>query len=207
MSLCFVSSTPLGNFSKNESLQTDGFALSGFGGEYSGAYFITEHFGVGGNIRYTSNTLDDDAARNMLLEELPDNVAPEDVQVGIGLWKQASLVAGPYFSLPFSQLSLDAYALIGINFLMPPEMRVAATVDEEFYERSLKVQSVNYALDAGIAIRYHFNESYSLRFFSSYFQSKASGEIREEIGTGAEESDQNLTIQSLNFGIGIVYRL
>ncbi len=213
MSLCFVGNAPLGNFSSNKNLLTDGFAQTGFGGEYSGTYFFTEYIGVGGNIKYISNTIDDNSVKQLLRDELPDNFPGGNVQFGIGLWKQVSLVAGPYFSLPLPKLSLDAYTLIGINFIMPPEMRVSATIDEEFYERNISVQSINYALDLGIALRYHVNESYSLRIFSSYYQSNSKGKVKEEIdenGDGNREivdTDQSVTMQSVNFGIGIVYRL
>jgi len=212
MSLCFVGSTPLGNFSSHKSLRTDGFALTGFGGDYSGAYFFSKYIGVGGNIKFITNTIDDDAVRQLIRDEIPDDIPVENAQFGIGLWKQVSLAGGPYFTLPLSTLNLDAFTLIGINFILPPEMRVSATIDDESYERSLSVQTVNYALDLGIALRYHFNEIYSIRLFSSYFQSKSSGKIREEADDGTnppdvEETNQSLTIQSINFGIGVVYRL
>ncbi len=213
MSLCFVGNLPLGNFSSTNNLTTDGFALSGFGGEYSGAYFITDNIGFGGNIRFTSNTIDDNAVRTFLREEIPDDFPVETALLGIGIWKQVNLVIGPYFSLPLPNISLDAFTLVGINFIMPPEMRITAILDDVSYSRYFSVQSVNYAIDLGIALRYHLNESYSLRIFSSYFQSNSKGTVREEFdldgdgNSNIEERDQSLKIQSVNLGIGIVYRL
>ncbi|MBN2522511.1 MAG: hypothetical protein JXB24_04520 [Bacteroidales bacterium] len=212
MSLCFVGNLPLGNFSSTNNLTSDGFALNGFGGEYSGTYFITSNVGFGGNIRFTSNTIDDNAARTLLREEIPDDLPLENALLGIGIWKQVYLVIGPYFSLPLPNLNFDAFALIGINVIMPPEMKITAFFDEVSYSRNFSVQSVSYAVDLGIALRYHLNENYSLRMFSSYFQSNSKGTVREEFdldGDGnsdIEERDQSLTIQSVNLGIGIVYR-
>ncbi|MGD2034635.1 MAG: hypothetical protein PVF73_06255 [Bacteroidales bacterium] len=213
MSLCFSGSSPLGNFVATSDLQTDGFALNGFGGEYAGTFFISKFIGFGGNIRYTSNTISDNEVRQLLREEIPEDFPVENVQLGIGLWKQVSFVAGPYFSLPFETFSLDAYTLIGFNFIMPPDMKISAVIDDETYFRNISVQSVSYALDLGLAVRYHLNDRYSLRLFAAYFQSKAKGKIKEEIdleGDGIpdiNETDQTMTIQSINYGIGIVYRL
>ena len=145
-------------------------------------------------------------------EEIPDNLPLENALLGTGIWKQVYLVIGPYFSLPLPNLNFDAFALIGINVIMPPEMKITAFFDEISYSRNFSVQSVSYAVDLGIALRYHLNENYSLRMFSSYFQSNSKGTVREEFdldGDGnsdIEERDQSLTIQSVNLGIGIVYR-
>jgi len=213
MSLCFVANAPLGNFSSNKNLLTDGFAKTGFGGEYSGAYFLTEYIGLGGNIKYISNTIDENSVRQLLYDELPEDFPVENVQFGIGLWKQVSLVAGPYFSLPLPNISLDAFTLIGINFIMPPGMQITATIDDEYYEKSLSVQTINYAFDLGVALRYHVNERYSFRLFSSYYQSNSKGKVKEEIDDNGDgnreviETDQSVKMQSVNFGIGIVYRL
>jgi hypothetical protein len=213
MSLCFVGNSPIGNFSSNKNLLTDGFAKTGFGGEYSGAYFFSKYIGVGGNIKYISNTVDDNAVKQLLVDEIPDDFPVENAQFGIGLWKQVSFVGGPYISLPMEKISLDVFTLIGLNIIMPPEMRVSATIDDEIFERSLSVQSINYAFDLGIALRYHIDERYSIRLFSSYYQSNSKGKVKEELdenGDGNREStetNQSVAMQSVNFGIGIVYRL
>lgn len=213
MSLCFVGNIPVGHFSSNKNLLTDGFAKTGFGGEYSGTYFLTEHIGVGGNIKYLSNTIDDNSARQLLIDELPDDFPADSAQLGIGLWKQVSIVAGPYFSVPMANISIDAFALFGINLIMPPEMRISATIDGDFYERSITVQTISYAFDIGIACRYHVNERYSLRLFSSYYLSNSKGKVKQEIDDNGDgirevfETDQSIKLQSVNFGIGIVYRL
>jgi len=213
MSLCFLVNQPMGNFSSTNALQKDGFALTGFGGEYSGAYFFKKHIGVGGNIKYTSNTMKDQPVRKLLRDEIPSVIPIENARFEIGLWKQVSLVAGPYFSIPFQNLYLDAFTLIGINFIMPPEMNISAVTDEASYNRSLSVQSVSYALNLGLALRYHLNYKYSLRIFSDYFHSKSKSEIREELDLDGDgtfdtiETARSVPIHSANFGVGLVYRL
>ncbi len=213
MSLCFISAIPLGDFAANENLRSNGFAYTGYGGEYTGVYFLTEYIGFGGNIKFISNTVDNNTAQRLLREEIPDDIPDDIAEFGIGLWKQVSFAAGPYFSLPLSRISLDAYTLIGLNFVMPPAMEVSATIDEDSYYRRLSVQTVSYVLDLGIALRYHMNDNYSIRFFSGYSQSKSKGKISEELdlegpdNSDVVETDQSITIQTVNLGIGIVYRL
>lgn len=215
MALSFGAAIPQGDFASTEKLLNNGFALKGFTGEYSGAYYLTDYFGLAGNVIYASNSLDGDALSALLEQEIPDSIpSNSDAVLTIGIWKQISLTVGPQFTLPIStNLFLDAYALAGINFVLAPQMDLSVVVDDEWFYRTLKVQNVSYVFDLGVALRYNFNESYGLRIYSSYFQSKAKGtglkQVSDALGNDAvtEETDFSTTIQSIHVGIGLVYRL
>lgn len=211
MSLSFGAGFPLSDFGSSEDLSKDGFAEQGFTGEYTGLYLLTDYFGIGGNIKFSSNGLSS-KLRSRLEDEIPDDL-PDSLAIttSIGTWKQIALMVGPHLTLPLSKINFDAYAMAGINFVMPPEMEISAVIDDEWYLRNWKGNTVSYAVDFGIAMRYHLNEDYSLRLFSSYFMSKSSGKIRKEINQGANveptESDFSGKIRSFHVGIGIVYRM
>jgi hypothetical protein len=212
MSLSFGAAFPQSDFGSTENLSKDGFAEQGFTGEYTGLYLLTDYFGIGGNIKFSSNGLSN-KLRSRLEDEIPDDLPLDSITIttNFGSWKQVALVVGPHFTLPLSRMNIDAYAMAGVNFVMPPEMEISAIIDDEWYLRSFSSNTVSYALDFGIALRYHLNEDYSLRLFSSYFMSKSKGKIREEINQAGNleptESDFSSNIRSFHVGIGIVYRL
>lgn len=212
MALSFGVSMPNGEFAGNSDLAKHGFAKQGFSGEYTGAYFLTDYFGIGENIKFSSNDVDRNALADLLTERIPDSIADLNPTLSIGVWRQIALMAGPHLSLPLaSELYVDAYALGGFNFVLPPDMELTASVDGEGFYRTLSVQSLSFALDLGLALRYNFNEMYGLRIYSSYFLSKAKGEVIEELqdrtGLNTETSDFTTPIRSLHAGIGLVYRL
>ena len=213
MSLSFGVGIPLGDFGRSDNLSKDGFAEQGFTGEYTGLYLLTDYFGLGGDIKYSSNGINVVRLRDRLEDEIPEDFPPDSfaITTNFGSWKQVALMVGPHFTIPVSMINIDAYALAGINFVMPPEMEITAVTGDEEYLRTFSTNTVSYALDLGIAMRIHLNEEYSLRLYSSYFLSKSKGKIRKEISQGditePSESDYSGNIRSFHAGIGIVYRL
>jgi hypothetical protein len=212
MSLSFGIGLPLGDFGNTDNLLKDGFAEQGFTGEYTGLYLLADFFGIGGNIKYSSNGLSR-MLRSRIEDEIPGHLPLDSLAIttNFGMWKQIALMIGPHFTLPVSKINFDLYAMGGINFVMPPKMELSAVIDDEWYLRSFSANTVSYALDLGLAMRFHLNEDYSLRLYSSYFISKSKGKIREEINQGinieSSENDFSGNIGSLHAGIGIVYRL
>jgi hypothetical protein len=213
MALSFGVGIPKSDFGSTDNLAKDGFAEQGFTGEYTGLYLLTNFFGIGGNIKFSSNAVNQTQLGSRLEDELPDDLPSDSLAIttNIGSWKQVSLMVGPHFTLPVSIMNIDVYALAGINFIMPPKIEISAVLDNEWYLREFTGNTVSYAVDLGIALRFHLNEDYSLRIYSSYFLSKSKGKFREELHEGAGvpplESDFSGNIQSIHAGIGIVYRL
>ena len=213
MSLSFGTAIPLSDFGSSEDLSKDGFAEQGFSGEYTGLYLLTEYFGIGGNIKFSSNGLNTSKLRDRLESEIPEDLPTDSLAIttNFGSWKQVALMVGPHFTLPVSRINIDAYAMGGINFVMPPEMEISAVIDDEWYLRNFSGNAVSYALDFGFALRYHLSDDYSLRLYTSYFMSKMKGKGREEFQQGIDseitETDFTGQIRSFHAGIGLVYRL
>ena len=163
--------------------------------EYTGLYLLTDFFGIGGNIKFSSNNLNS-KLRERLEEEIPDDLPLDSLAIttNLGMWKQIALMVGPHFTIPVSKINIDAYAMAGINFVMPPKMEISAVIDNEWYLRNFSGNTVSYAVDLGIAMRFHLNEDYSLRLYSSYFMSKSKGKIRMEIiqGGSSEPTESDL---------------
>jgi hypothetical protein len=212
MSLSFGGIFPVGSFASYGDLQKDGFSLHGFAGEYSGAWFIKKHLGLGGNIRYASNSINESIMSNLLIREIPslfpDTLTPA---VGITYWRQVAITAGPEITFGNQLFNFNLYALGGINFVMPPEMTVNIESNHISFSSKLNSKTISYALNLGIAFRLHLREKTSLHLYFSYFQSAARGTIEQ-----VQKIDQDVTpvhipykcpVQTLNAGIGIAYRL
>lgn len=208
MSLTFGTASPLGDFKEASDITSDGFALQGFIGEYTGAYYYKNYIGLKGEIKFTSNLLNQSKAREKLdelLPELPDSI---EADYTLSHWTQVGFFIGPQFTLPVGKLRIDAWILGGLNFIMAPEMEIRGTIDDEFIYYKLSDTKISFGFDTGLGLRYVFNESYGINLYTSYFQSKSKGEaLKQVIDSGEEIQDFTRKIHSFNVGIGIVYLL
>jgi hypothetical protein len=212
MALSFGGNFPLQDFAKYTLLTSHGFALTGFTGDYSGAFFMKKNLGIGGNIRYASNSVDDQSIMNLITEEFPmEFPLNNDPSYLTGFWKYISLLAGPEYTFASDRMNFDLYAQMGINFVFPPEMNIHAENQDDYYDRRLDLRTVNLGMETGFAIRYHLSLYSSLRIHLSWFYSSCSGEIIKEMEIAgnktSEKTRYTCTINTLNSGIGIVYRL
>jgi len=212
MAISFGGNLPLKNFASYNDLTQHGFALNGFTGDYSGGFFLKKNLGIGGNIRYASNTLDEDALIDLLSEEFPiDFPLDGDPSYFSGFWKYISVLAGPEYTIQRERANIDLYMLTGINFVLPPEMSIYANNLDDYYNRSLEVRTVNLGFEAGCALRYHINTYTSIRIHMSWFISTCNGNIikdKQVLGNKTSEKiDYSCPINTLNAGIGVAYRL
>jgi hypothetical protein len=212
MSLSFGGIIPIGKFGSINDLSENGFALNGFSGDYSGAYYLNKHLGIGANIKYASDAIDEPAAADRLWNDTPMISPDSGVYVfGMGMWNQVSITIGPQLSFSTGKIYLDIFAHGGINFIMPPELSVNVETDNESYSRIFETNSISYGINLGIAIRYHLSDQTSLRIHSSILSSHANGMIRNIFYDGIMETSENISyscpIKTLNIGIGIVYSL
>jgi hypothetical protein len=200
------------DFASYTDLSKNGFALSGFTGDYSGGFFTQKKFGIGGNIRYASLSIDENALLELMAAEFPAEFPlSEQPSYTTGFWKYVAVLAGPEYTIPRNKANIDLYLMTGINFVLPPEMAVYAVNQDDYYERKTEIKTINLGLEGGCALRYHISEYTSIRFHASWFISTCYGDIihRMEI-QGDLTSDKNAyscIINTLNAGIGIAYRL
>lgn len=211
MALSFGVGMPKGDYASSESLFSGGFAHNGFMAEYSGAYFRNKYFGVGGSLKFTSNlTNNEDVASE--LDKLRYADAPENTQVSynIGQWNLVSVTAGPTLTYPIGNLNIDAFFHAGANFINQPDMELLGDMGTDgYYSVSLQTNSISFNFDTGLNLRYQLNESTGIRFFISYQQTTAKGDIMQHIDSAQELSlgNYHCKIQLLNTGIGLVYFL
>jgi hypothetical protein len=212
MSLGFGSLIPQGNYAASSDLTRNGFAYNGFTGDYSGAWFKKTPLGLGGNIRFSSNSINEQTAADLLRADIPDIIPDTSTpEIIVGYWKQVSMTVGPVITLSSDHFNFDMYTLGGINFTMPPQMQINVGSNNTKYSETLNPKTVHYALELGIALRIHLSEKTSFRLFADYFQSVAKGTI-DSITTQEQEElfenkKYNCPIHSLNAGIGLAYRL
>lgn len=212
MAISFGGNFPLQDFAQYSNLTNNGFATNGFNGDYSGGFFNKKNIGIGGNIRYASNSIDDNIIYELLLDELLESFELENNPIYYsGFWKYVSLMVGPEYTFPGERTNLDLYTLTGINFVLPPEMSIYAETPDDYYYRSLNVRDANLGFEAGCAFRYHINEYTSVRIHTSWFISTCKGDITKEQGPEDERileiTGYSCYISTLNAGIGIAYRL
>ncbi len=212
MALSFGGSYPLKDFASYTDLTHHGFALNGFTGDYSGAFFSKKNFGIGGNIRYTSNSIDENALLDLLVSEFPDDFPLTDEPSYIsGFWNHISLLIGPEYTIPTERVNIDLFVHSGITFILPPEMGVEAVNGDNYYNRKLEIRTVNLGLNIGCALRYHLSAFTSIRIHLSYFISASKGDIIKNMdiegNTTSDREDYFCPINTFNVGIGIAYRL
>jgi hypothetical protein len=212
MSIGFGGSWPLNDFSEHTDLYRNGFALTGFEGDYSGAFFNISKFGIAGNVRYISNALYEAPALELLAGEFPDDFpASEPPVYNMGFWKFVNVLAGPAYTLPFYNFNIDFYALAGIIFNLAPEMGIYAESPAGFYHRKMDVRTVNFGFQGGLAFRYHITARTSFRIYADYLISQAKGEVTTTTNILNNNTSSTTAfscpVAIFNAGIGIAYRL
>jgi hypothetical protein len=212
MSLSFGGIIPLNNYKAVNDLSKNGYALNGFSGDYSGAFFFGKNTGIAANIKYASNSLNEEALWNSLVEETFNYFNDTTgFNYKTGMWNQVAVTIGPQITCPLGNFNLDLYTMAGVTFIFPPKASVYREINNTSYLRKLEINSVSYALDLGFAVRYHLNEVTSIRFHGSYSISHIKGNIYKKwVDDNIETSERILyscPVNAINIGIGIVYRL
>ena len=211
MSLTLGKSSTLGEYGSMEAL-TDGFATSGIVADYSGAYFISKYAGFGGSVKYSSNPTDEAKIKKLLSQQIPSEIPSNvDTMYNTGFWKNVSVMAGPFFTLPAGNFNIDLYGFGGIGFVMPPPFDIVASNTDNYYSRTSSSRQVSWAFNAGAGFRYNLNDNYALRFHSDFFASSASMKIHTELTTkdkNVSDTEKYRTlIEFLSLQVGLVYRM
>ncbi len=212
MALNFGLSKPLGNYAASNNLSSNGFAYTGMTGDCSGVYYLKKWFGIAGDIKYTSNTINDQKVKNLLNEEIPVLSPNSDTTItySIGYWKHVSFLVGPQFTLSKGIFSADFYATGGLSIVMNPSININLIIGTESFTYSTSPQYARFGFDIGTSLRFRINDKFGIRFFGSYFQTSGKGNIENELPLASRQVDFKSyasLVQTLNFGIGIIYVL
>jgi hypothetical protein len=211
MALTLGLSHPIGSYAANKDLSTNGFAYNGLTADYSGAYYLTGFFGIAGDIKYASNTMDNNRVRKLLESEIPFQFNGDtSVTYKLGYWKNVSFLVGPQITASTGKFSADIFALAGLSIIMNPAMDVTVIIGNQSYRRTTSPEYARFGFDVGAGLRYKLNDNYGIRVFASYFQSTAKGKIQDEISINTQQINiktYSTQVQTLNIGIGIIYVL
>jgi hypothetical protein len=211
MSLSFGLSNPMGDYANTEILENDGYAINGFLAEYSGAYYLKNHFGITGAIKFNQNTLDYTAAKEALRELIPSDGIEKEGSLNIGYWSIVSFGVGPQISIPIiGNLYFDVFVLPGLHIVTSPKMELSAIVDETSIKYTISSQNLSVGFETGVSLRTLLGKKTGLRIFASYLQSSSKGEVLQKIENENDINsitDFSKTIQLLDAGIGIVYKM
>jgi hypothetical protein len=211
MALNFGISQPVGSYSEATNLTSNGFAYRGMSADYSGAYYFKRWFGITGDLKFASNTINNQKVKDLLIQEVP--ISPESdtsISYDLGYWKHVSFLVGPQVTLAKGNFSADVYATAGLCVVMNPSLGINVTVGGESFSRSTYPQYLRFGFDVGTAFRLKINDDFGIRFYGSYFQTSAKGKIHNELTLTSKQVDiksYSTLVQTFNFGIGIVYIL
>jgi hypothetical protein len=210
MSLSFGTASPLGDFGKNKSLLSDGYANFGFMADYSGAYYLYNYLGIAGSIKFNQNSIDKTDVETQLLELIPLETTDTITRIDLGYWSNVSFSVGPQFTFPVGRFNFDLYFMPGLHINTPPKMELAAIIDNVPYNTSVSAQNIRFGFETGASIRISLGTNAGIRVFASYLQTSSKGEILSKIGDDASANtttDFSRKIQIVNTGIGIYYVL
>lgn len=211
MSLSFGIGNPMFEYAKSESLASDGFAVKGFMADYSGAYYLKNHFGIGGSIKFNQNTLNYSAAKTELLKLVPEGAELDSTaELNMGYWSVVSFGVGPQFTFPIgSILNFDVYVFPGLHIVTAPKMEFSTIVDDETRIYGVTSQNVRFGFEAGASLRISLGSNTGLRIFASCLRTSSKGEISEMANDNLKlgSSSFKRPIRILNTGIGLVIGL
>jgi hypothetical protein len=158
------------------------------------------------------NGVHDEALQEKLTLDLPPGVPPDaDIAFRLGNWSDVSLMTGPVLTLPYGKLNLDAKVLAGVSFIHPPKTELSAVYPSGSFYTSRNKQDVAFGVLTGLAVRYHLNDAYSLKFGMDYYYSSPeirveSYEILETARTDFDPAIYHLDMHLLKMNIGLLYR-
>lgn len=211
MALTFGFSHPVGSYAASNNLQSEGFAINGLTANYSGAYYFLHRFGIAGDVKFTSNGINNTKVQNLLRQEVPLEITSDTtISYQLGYWTHVSFLAGPQFTLSIDKFDADFYAMAGLSVIMPPSMGINVTIGDQSFKRTSYPQYARFGVDIGAGLRYKLNDNYGIRIFASYFQSSAKSKIQDELTIDSKEisiKSYSTRVYSINFGFGIVYVL
>lgn len=211
-------SFPMGNWGKSALISsTSGFVSdpAGFANKaplisVDGAYFFSEHFGVGGVFNYATYKTKDLSTLSAGYQESFD---ADQVTTTAGSYKSWSILPGIYFNQGLSKkFSFTARALAGITHTSTPKISVNvmdSDIDDGTFEQ-LSASKTAFALDGGIGLNYKLCKKWSLNLHGDYFYSKPNFKIentnRSNVA-GRYIDSYNQALNGINATLGVAYSL
>lgn len=204
--------TPIGEY-KSTDIKKDGsgFAKGSVGFGLEGAYMLHPNIGIGGIwAGYISNF------NSKALKSEYENYSKEEGRYGT--WTVTGnphsigvLMVGPYASLPFKNISLDAKFFVG--YFTYKLSNVQITYKENGYARSSSVEGLyvnTIGINPGVAARIKLSERIALKLGVDYIYGKPIVEATTKVNGIAQPSDDNdekSEVAIVNIGLGLAFQL
>lgn len=201
-------SIPIGDFSsKNANNESAGWAQTGAIIDFSFAYKFGKNFGISVLLRGQANGIDNNALASELTKQ-----AGGSWTVNSKAWSIGGFMFGGYGSFPISdKVSFDSRAMIGFLSSTSPELNITLNGSGGagwIKQSSVTATSFSYLIGGGF--KFDVGRKICLLANLDYLGSKPEFrdvEITSSNGGAPEKNTYSQSFGTINFGIGIGYRL
>ena len=208
-------SSPLGAFSKTDLGQfgnwnnKSGFAKQGFNIGLERVYYFLPKIGIGGVVNFSDHGRLTGTDAKRIGDSYTDAFAVDYTTVYTSKrYQNFSVLIGPYFSLPFSKITLDIRAMAGLmKSISTPEISVQMEDDPTnvFTQKSSTASALGTQL--GIGFRYKLTNKFSLSFREDFFHSGGLKITNENRSNNAGRLVIKQEMSWINTSFGIVYNM
>lgn len=215
LSLSLGGSFPRADFAGSSVTGTDGFAGSSFTMGFDGTWF-SGMLGAAATLNFGMSYLDDQALKEARISRLGEIYSqvfiPPDATIDFvsTQWTYVHLMAGPVFSVEMPLLNLEARALAGGSFFMPPVQELTVTSAGNTWTSNASGQSVRLGYLIGGAVLVHPNPGYGIRLGLDYLTTRAGYNVHYNLDQGALENNrvdekESIAVNILHTTVGIFY--
>jgi outer membrane protein W len=212
-------SVPTGNWGKTSTASSlmsingtvgdvHGYAKTGAYVSVDGAWFFSEHFGIGAMVKYGNHDLRGIDSLSQGYEESFDVDTTRTTHTSYKIW---SFMPGLYYHLGLaSKLSFTARFLAGLAAASTPEITVTIE-DGGVFDPPVEQYSASKiapAFDAGLGLSYALNRSLLINLQADYFYTKPDFSIsnsHRNTNAGREVYQYDQPLTSVNASVGIAY--
>jgi opacity protein-like surface antigen len=209
-------SLPTGNWAKSDYIVSttgyvsdpSGFAANGFVGAAEGAYFFSEHFGIGAMVSYgTYKTKDIDT----LSAGYRESFDVDQVTTSAGSYKLLNILPGLYFNYPIQKkFSVTARGLLGISHASTPLYSVDVEdggIDDGTFEQK-SASKTAFAFDIGAGLSYRVVSCLAVNLRGDYSYTKPDFTIentQRQNAAGRYITEYNQPLAAVNVTLGVAW--
>lgn len=186
----------------------NGYAKAGGFFSVDGAWFFSQHFGIGGLFKYGTYDL---KGVDSLSQGYEESFDVDTTRTTVTSYKQWSILPGIYYNQQImKKLAFTARVLVGIAHSSTPEINVG--IEDGGVPDPAVVQSsaskTSFAADAGVGLVYNVTRCIGIRLRADYFYTKPDFSIANSgrnNNAGREVSEYDQALSSVNFSLGVAY--
>jgi hypothetical protein len=216
-------STPISDFKSTEDIyQKSGYSETGFVLIFDGDYYLHNRFAVSARFNFGLTSMNESEVSNWLDSEMFDylNENTDNNLYSIDYWQWSSPMLGIKYNYPIfiNKLYIETAAFSGISIVPIPNQNLKIIDDinkQAIYSENISTNSISIPIMVDAAFRYKLNEELQIKITASYFQTNVKydhfnyivNENSNKIDEELKKTPVELPIQTLNFSIGLIYKL